>query len=479
LIIGLNKNTSQYITYNKNAVTELRYDKGTILLNGDFHTPYAVFDPRINRYRALGIHYPEIIDYFKRNKIDYVDRVRNYIIPLNRNQFKETYELREYQKEAWKRWIIHGMKGCIILPTGAGKTIIALHAILKTNASTLVIAPTLNLMEQWFGALENILKVRNQIGKLGGGYEDIKSITITTYDSAYLKSSYLGNKFEFLIFDEVHHLASDKYSLIGEQFISPYRLGLTATIEREDGKHVNIYKLVGKIAYSKDFYELSQDNHLSKFRLKKIKVEMLPDEILQYKRRIFQYNQLLKEAKIFYPIRLERLIMLSGNNSNLRKALLLRNEAVDIALNSYAKIVELEKILKHHAIEKTIIFTVHTKLAYIISDRFLVPVITHRTKNEERNEILEKFKKGLYRVIVTTKVLDEGTDVPDANVGIILSGTGSKREFVQRLGRLLRPKKDVENMANLIEIISSDTSEIFTSNRRNKGINNKKQLIDK
>jgi superfamily II DNA or RNA helicase len=371
------------------------------------------------------------------------------------------------------------MKGCIILPTGAGKTIIALHAILKTNTSTLVIVPTLNLMEQWFEALENILKVRNQIGKLGGGNEDIKSITITTYDSAYLKSSYLGNKFEFLIFDEVHHLASDKYSLIGEQFISPYRLGLTATIEREDGKHTNIYKLVGKIVFSKDFYELSQDNHLSKFKLKKIKVEMLPGEILQYKRRIFQYNQLLKEAKIFYPIRLERLIILSGNNSNLRKALLLRNEAVDIALNSYAKIVELEKILKHHATEKTIIFTVHTKLAYIISDRFLVPVITHRTKNEERNDILEKFKKGLYRIIVTTKVLDEGTDVPDANMGIILSGTGSKREFVQRLGRLLRPKRDVENMANLIEIISSDTSEIFTSNRRNKGINNKKQLIDK
>jgi superfamily II DNA or RNA helicase len=371
------------------------------------------------------------------------------------------------------------MKGCIILPTGAGKTIIALHAILKTNTSTLVIVPTLNLMEQWYEAMENIVKVKNQIGKLGGGNEDIKSITITTYDSAYLKSSYLGNKFEFLIFDEVHHLASDKYSLIGEQFISPYRLGLTATIEREDGKHVNIFKLVGKIVFSKDFYELSQGDHLSKFRLKKIKVEMLPDEILQYKRRIFQYNQLLKEAKIFYPIRLERLIILSGNNSNLRKALLLRNEAVDIALNSYAKIVELEKILKHHTTEKTIIFTVHTKLAYIISDRFLIPVITYRTKNEERNEILEKFKKGMYRIIVTTKVLDEGTDVPDANMGIILSGTGSKREFVQRLGRLLRPKKDVENMANLIEIISSDTSEIFTSNRRNKGIRNKKQLIDK
>ena len=133
-------------------MTELRYDKGTILLNGDFHTPYTVFDPRINIYRALGIYYPEIIDYFKRNNIDYIDRVRNYIIPLNRNQFKETYELRDYQKEAWKRWIINNMKGCIILPTGAGKTIIALHAILKTNASTLIIVPTLNLMEQWFEA---------------------------------------------------------------------------------------------------------------------------------------------------------------------------------------------------------------------------------------------------------------------------------------------------------------------------------------
>ena len=109
----------------------------------------------------------------------------------------------------------------------------------------------------------------------------------------------------------------------------------------------------------------------------------------------------------------------------------------------------------------------------------MVPAITHRTKNEERNEILEKFKKGLYRIIVTTKVLDEGTDVPDANMGVILSGTGSKREFIQRLGRLLRPKKDAENTANLIEIISSDTSEIFTSNKRNKGISIRKQLADK
>ena len=139
-------------------------------------------------------------------------------------------------------------------------------------------------------------------------------------------------------------------------------------------------------------------------------------------------------------------------------------------LINQAKIKELEKILETHQSEKIIIFTVHTKLAYNISNRFLIPVITNKTKNEERNEILEKFRKSHYRVIVTTKVLDEGTDVPDANMGVILSGTGSKREFIQRLGRLLRPKQETENLANLIEIISSDTSEVFTSSKRNKAI---------
>lgn len=416
--------------------------------------------------------YEQITRYFRNNKIDFEDRVSNYIVPLHSKQFEEQkiIRLRDYQKEALDKWKINNRRGCIVLPTGTGKTIIALEAIREVNASTLIIVPTLNLVEQWYEEVAKMLKEPDHIGKLGGGIEEIKSITITTYDSAYLKSSFLGNKFEFLIFDEVHHLGSDKYSLIGEQFVSPLRMGLTATIEREDGKHVNIYKLVGKVIYNKDFHELSRDNHLAKFRLKKIKIDMLPEESYRYNKLMIEYKQLLRNSKIFHPIKLEKLILLSGKNISLRKALLLRNEALDIALNSQAKITELESIIKQHLLKKIIIFTVHTKLAYIISDRFLIPVITHRTKNEERNQILNNFKKDHYRIIVTTKVLDEGTDVPDANMGIILSGTGSKREFIQRLGRLLRPKREIENVADLIEIVSADTSEIYTSNRRNKGV---------
>jgi len=380
--------------------------------------------------------------------------------------------LRDYQKEALECWNKNNKKGCIVLPTGAGKTIIALKAIIQTNSSTLIIVPTINLMEQWLDSIKKILKDHSLIGMLGGGYEDIKMITITTYDSAYLKSSFLGNKFELLIFDEVHHLASEKYSLIGENFISPYRLGLTATIEREDERHVILYKLIGDIIYKKDFYELAEKNYLANFVLKKRTIRMLPSEIIEYNNKINQYRKLLKSSNIFYPIKLEKLVILSANNTALRNALLLRNEALDIALNSKAKILELEKILKETNLErkKILIFTAYTKLAYTISNRFLIPVITHRTKNEERIQILEGFRKGQYKVIVTTKVLDEGTDISDVNMGIILSGSGSKREFVQRLGRLLRPKNTKEDVAELIEIVSSDTSEIYSSNKRNTGI---------
>ncbi|HZH38514.1 MAG TPA: DEAD/DEAH box helicase family protein [Bacillales bacterium] len=456
---------------NNNQPIELRYDKGTITISGNINTPHSVYDPRINKGRAFGRQYQNITRFLETNVQEYTDNVENYVKSPLQNNVSDEIVLRDYQSEALKRWIENDKRGCIILPTGAGKTIIAIKAIIETDSSTLIVVPTLNLMEQWFESIKRICKDKNLVGMFGGGYEDIKMITITTYDSAYLKSSFLGNKFKFIIFDEAHHLASEKYSSIGEHFISPYRLGLTATIEREDGRHIMLFDLIGNIIYEKDFYELAERNYLANFKLEKRTINMLPNEVIQYKNKIKEYNKILKDARIFYPIRLEKLIILSSNNNDLRKALLLRNEALEISLNSKAKILELEKILRENNLErKTIIFTIHTKLAYTISNRFLIPVITHRTKNEERNEILDGFKRGKYRIITTTKVLDEGTDIPDANTGIILSGTGSKREFVQRLGRLLRPKDNKDNVAELIEIISSDTSEISTSNRRNTGI---------
>jgi superfamily II DNA or RNA helicase len=161
---------------------------------------------------------------------------------------------------------------------------------------------------------------------------------------------------------------------------------------------------------------------------------------------------------------------------------------MNIALNSRAKIEELREILAENKGAKTIIFTQHNSLVHDISDKFLIPLITHKTIKEERQDVLKGFKEGRYMAIVTSKVLDEGVDIPDAELGVILSGTGSAREFIQRLGRLLRPKPENKNSdtssnstadtssykgykkARLIEIISSETKETITSARRKRAL---------
>jgi superfamily II DNA or RNA helicase len=178
---------------------------------------------------------------------------------------------------------------------------------------------------------------------------------------------------------------------------------------------------------------------------------------------------------------------MSGRNRTAREALLARNKAMNVALNSRAKIEELKEILAENKGAKTIIFTQHNSLVHEISDKFLIPLITHKTIKEERQDVLKGFKEGRYMAIVTSKVLDEGVDIPDAELGVILSGTGSAREFIQRLGRLLRPNlrnnsassssssttssnyKDYKK-ARLIEIISSETKETVTSARRKRAL---------
>jgi superfamily II DNA or RNA helicase len=170
---------------------------------------------------------------------------------------------------------------------------------------------------------------------------------------------------------------------------------------------------------------------------------------------------------------------MSGRNRTAREALLARNRAMNVALNSKAKIEELREILSENKGAKTIIFTQHNSLVHEISDRFFIPFMTHKTIKDERQDVLKGFKEGRYMAIVTSKVLDEGVDIPDAELGVILSGTGSTREFIQRLGRLLRPKPDNGSSnsnygnykkARLIEIISSETKETNTSARRKRAL---------
>jgi superfamily II DNA or RNA helicase len=444
----------------------LEYQKGTIVVKGLDSLPFSTLDSRTNYLYSNGINYKKITEYLNAKNIEYDDRVLD-LLPIS-DLPKIKVKLRGYQLEAIENWCLEKM-GSIVLPTGAGKTIIGLKIIEIVNSPTLIIVPTLDLIKQWTKILSRNFDI--EIGNIGGGIENIRPITVSTYDSAYLKAPWIGNKFLLIVFDEVHHLPAPSYRLIAETFVAPYRLGLTATIEREDHLEQDFPYLIGKSTFQITAKELAENKYLANCIIERKKTFMSSEEYLKYKESMTTYHTCLKKIglKMNSNNAFKRLIMMSTNNTMARRALVARNNAIDIALNSRSKMDEIRKILGENKDIKTIIFTQHNKLVYEISNDFLIPFITHKSSKEEREDVLTGFKDGRYKAIVTSKVLDEGIDVPDAQLGILVSGTGSSREFIQRLGRLLRPKND-NNEARLIEIVSSGTSETVTSERRHRNI---------
>jgi len=373
-------------------------------------------------------------------------------------------ELRAYQREALMRWLGAGRRGVLVLPTAAGKTFIALEAVALLGVQTLIVVPTLDLVDQWRRRVRECLGV--EAGVVGGGECVLRMVTVATYDSAYVQAAYLGNRFLLLVFDEVHHLASPGYMQIAEMYVAPYRMGLTATYERSDQRHTFLPLLVGDPVYCVSVEELTAGKHLSDYTYEKIAVELTALEQQSYEAHmaVFRNYLLARHIVLKSAADFHRFIMSTGRDPQARAALLARNRAVKLAVNSEAKLDLLAERLAVYRAEKVLIFTLYNDLVYTISRRFLIPAVTYQTPREERREILAHFGSGKYRVIVTSQVLDEGVDVPDASVGIVLGGTGSKREFVQRLGRLLRRKDG--KIAKLVEIISKETVEVNISRRR-------------
>lgn len=442
------------------VMPRLWFDKGTLLLKGEIGTPYGKWDPRSGCYRLKASHYKDAVDYFRESRIEYEDGVPN-LPPLE--QVKSNVELRTYQNKALDNWRRAGNRGVLVLPTAAGKTFIALKAIDLLKTQTLIIVPTLDLIDQWRKRVRECLGL--EAGVVGGGENVVRMVTVSTYDSAYSQAAQLGNRFMFLVFDEVHHLASPGYMQIGEMYIAPYRMGLTATYERTDQRHTLLPLLVGDPVYSINIEELT-GKHLSPYTYEKVSVELTPEEQQTYDAEMSIFKNYLRERHIVLKSAadFQRFIMTTGRDPRAREALLARNKALRVAVNSEAKLNLLALRLETYRNEKILIFTLYNDLVYTISRRFLIPAVTYQTPREERREILANFGNGKYKVVVTSQVLDEGVDVPDASVGLVLGGTGSIREYVQRLGRLLRKKEG--KTAKLVEIISKETVEVGISRRR-------------
>jgi superfamily II DNA or RNA helicase len=437
----------------------LWFDKGTLLLKGQVGTPYGKWDSRVGSYRIKAYHYRDVLEYLAESKLQVEDDVP-MLPPLE--QLKSNVALRDYQNEALNNWCKARNRGVLVLPTAAGKTFIALKAIQQLKIQTLIVVPTLDLIDQWKKRVKECLNL--EAGVVGGGENTLRMVTVTTYDSAYIHAEQLGNKFTLIIFDEVHHLASAGYIQIAEMYTAPYRMGLTATYERSDQRHSLLSQLVGDPVYSVGVEEIA--GHLSPYTYEKISVELTPQEKQIYESQMNVFRRFLQQRRITLrsAADFQKFIMTTGRDPKAREALLARNRAIRVAVNSEAKLNVLAQQLKTYKNEKILIFTLYNDLVYSISLRFLIPAITYQTSREERREILSNFEIGKYPVVVTSQVLDEGVDVPDASVGLVLGGTGSNREYVQRLGRLLRKKED--KLARLIEIISKETMEVGTSLRR-------------
>ena len=440
----------------------LSYERGTIRIEGNVHIPFAKYDSRSKCYRAFAYKYRDIVDYLEKSGIEYIDEVLD---PIPTPFFDAEIELRDYQQQAVERWMLD-KRGCIVLPTGSGKTYIALEVIKDLSVPTLVIVPTLDLLDQWKEKLSIFGK--EWIGEFSGRKKELKPITVSTYDSAYINAEKLGNKFMLLIFDEVHHLPSESYSQIAEMSAAPYRLGLTATYERDDGRHSLLPELVGGKIFELRPEDLA-GKHLAEYTVKRIYIPLTEEERKAYESKAGIFREYLKRKGIVLRSLddFNKVIMATGYDAKAYEALRAWDEARKIAFNSKNKLVKLRELLERHRGDKIIIFTRYNDLVYTISKIFLIPAITHRTSKDERRMILDGFKRGKFKAIVSSQVLDEGIDVPDANVGIIVSGSGSAREFIQRLGRILRPAKG-KDKAILYELISRDTKEVYTARRRRK-----------
>jgi superfamily II DNA or RNA helicase len=415
------------------------------------------------RWRCEGYHYRALRPIMRQLAIqNTVPRWK----PLNFT-LHDVREPHDYQVEALTAWDQAGQCGSIILPTGAGKTFLAIQAIHRVNRSTVVVAPTIDLLHQWYARLAHAFGT--EVGVYYGGEKKVLPLTVTTYHSAGDLMSDYGNMFKLLIFDEVHHLPAPSWGETALMSPAPLRLGLTATYpqEHEQGNgRWHIDELIGPIVYTKRMEDLV-GLQLARYRTQRVRIDLTDEERARYDSDHAIYMGFVRTRRLpqrHGPGWLLELMRLSAFDTQARRALLARQRMQRLLAHAEGKFTLLEHLLQEHVTERILVFTEHNTAAYEIARRYLVPVITHETPAAERKQILDGFQSGSYRVIVTSRVLNEGVDVPESKVAIVLGGTSGAREYVQRLGRVLRKVEHKE--AILYEVIARKTIEEGKAQRR-------------
>ena len=375
----------------------------------------------------------------------------------------EIPRLRWYQERAFDAWRRAGDRGVIALPTGSGKTLVAIGAIAALGVATLVIVPTRVLLDQWARTLG--LAWPSAIGRLGDGDHDVAPITVATYASALVWAPRIGDRFGLVVVDEAHHVGAWCPGEIFEMLVAPARLGLTAT---PPGPRGALEHHVGDVVYALGVTDLVGDA-LADFDVVTVPIELEPDERAAYRTARGVFAAAFARFQHESPGSSWREFARASRRSvDGRAALAAWRASRAVLAYPAAKRAALRELLARCTGERVLVFTADNATAYAIARELLVMPITCDIGRAERATMLARFRAGDASVLVSAQVLDEGLDVPEADVAIIVGGTASARRHVQRIGRVLRPRPG--KRAKVYELATRATTEAAQVVRRRRGL---------
>jgi superfamily II DNA or RNA helicase len=421
------------------------------------------WDDRTNVWRADAIHYPSIRKCLDTSSSLYgtVDRVpqwQSILWPCT-----SLSSLRSEQSDAIDAWGKLG-QGVVVMPTGTGKTEVALHIMAKQGCSTLIVSPIRDLMYQWHKRI--LVGLGYDAGIIGDSIFDAKPVSVTTFDSASIHMPKLGNQFKLIVFDECHHLPGPIRSDSARMSIAPLRLGLTATLERGDGRHSILKHLIGPLAYRLEI-DAVRGISLAEFDVFRIPVRLNAQERFRYDQlsevvSSYVYERRREDANFTW----KTLCAESPNCSQAGMIMRAYREKQSIEDRAQEKLRVLEDLFRLHMGTPMIIFAGSNAMAQDVSRRFLIPCLLNHCGKAERIDYIDGLRDGIYPAVVANQVLDEGVDLPEVKIAVVIGGLASTRQAKQRLGRVLRRRGD--ERAILYEVVANDTNDSKRSVKRRK-----------
>lgn len=446
--------------------SRLYFDRGTLVLtatrSSDLEGRCGLrWDARVDAYRAPAFLYRALTEELRRSAIVFDDRVIG-----DRGACTEwgSVELRPYQQTALMTWA-HEQRGLVVMPTGSGKTRLACAVMAVCRVPTLCLVPTRALLHQW--RKEIALHYRGPVGCLGDGSQVVAPITVATFESAYRGMQRFGDRFRLLVVDEVHHFGNGIRDEALEMCAAPWRLALTATAP-EGRALARVNEFMGPCVCSLSVSDLS-GLWLAEFESIVLGLRLSLDERKQYDFAVRTFRAVFERFRRLSPGGNWQEFSAFASQSDVgRNALAAFRASRELTSYSDAKRRAVATLLQQHRGRRVLVFTASNASAYAIAREQLVMPITCDIDRAEREHALAAFRAGELRALVSAQVLNEGIDVPDADVAIIVGGVRGQREHVQRVGRLLRPAPG--KRAVIYELVMEGTHETKKAAQRRRAL---------